>query len=47
MLIAQMTDIHIGFDPEAKPEELNRIRFRETLARMIKAPNDGGFDRPR
>lgn len=40
MLIAQMTDIHIGFDPEAKPEELNRIRFRETLARMIKAPNE-------
>ncbi len=40
MLIAQMTDIHIGFDPEAKPEELNRIRFRETLARLIKAPNE-------
>lgn len=40
MLIAQMTDIHIGFDPEAKPEELNRIRFRETLTRMIEAPNE-------
>ena len=39
MLIAQMTDIHIGFDPEAKPEELNRIRFRETLARLLSAPN--------
>lgn len=40
MLIAQMTDIHIGFDPDAKPEELNRIRFRETLARLLKAPNE-------
>ncbi len=39
MLIAQMTDIHIGFDPDAKPEELNRIRFRQTLARLLKAPN--------
>ena len=39
MLIAQMTDIHIGFDPDAKPDELNRIRFRQTLARMLKAPN--------
>lgn len=40
MLIAQMTDIHIGFDPDAKPEELNRIRFRDTLERLIKAPNE-------
>jgi 3',5'-cyclic AMP phosphodiesterase CpdA len=39
MLIAQMTDIHIGFDPDAKPEELNRIRFRETLNRLLAAPN--------
>lgn len=39
MLIAQMTDIHIGFDPDAKPEELNRIRFRATLDRMLAAPN--------
>ncbi len=39
MLIAQMTDIHIGFDPDAKPEELNRIRFRNTLGRVLSAPN--------
>ncbi len=39
MLIAQMTDIHIGFDPDARPEELNRIRFRTTLDRLLKSPN--------
>lgn len=39
MLIAQLTDIHIGFDPDAKPEELNRIRFRATLDRVLSSPN--------
>ncbi len=39
MLIAQMTDIHIGFDPDELPEELNRIRFRSTLDRIIAGPN--------
>ena len=39
MLIAQITDIHIGFDPDARPEELNRIRFRATLDRLLNAPN--------
>ena len=39
LLIAQMTDIHIGFDPEALPEELNRSRFRATLTRLIDTPN--------
>jgi len=39
MLIAQMTDIHIGFAPEERPEELNRIRFRSTLRRLIEGPN--------
>ncbi|MGI8944515.1 MAG: metallophosphoesterase [Qipengyuania sp.] len=34
-----MTDIHIGFDPDAKPEELNRVRFRSTLSRLLKAPS--------
>ncbi|MDZ4308267.1 metallophosphoesterase [Allopontixanthobacter sp.] len=34
-----MTDIHIGFDPDAKPEELNRIRFRKTLDRILESPN--------
>lgn len=39
MIIAQMTDIHIGFDPDAKPEELNRIRFRAVLDRLANGPN--------
>lgn len=39
MLIAQMTDMHIGFEPEAMPEELNRVRFRDTLTRLLKQPN--------
>lgn len=39
MIIAQMTDIHIGFDPEARPEELNRQRFRATLDRLLEQPN--------
>lgn len=39
MLIAQMTDIHIGFAPDEKPEELNRIRFRATLDRLVDGPN--------
>lgn len=39
MLIAQITDIHIGFDPEARPEELNRRRFRATLDRLLEQPN--------
>ncbi len=39
MLIAQLTDVHIGFDPDAKPEELNRIRFRAVLDRLDQAPH--------
>jgi 3',5'-cyclic-AMP phosphodiesterase len=39
MIIAQLTDIHIGFEPDARPEELNRTRFRATLDRLIKQPN--------
>ncbi|WP_338028059.1 phosphodiesterase [Croceibacterium selenioxidans] len=39
MLIAQMTDIHIGFAPDDKPEELNRTRFRATLRRVLDGPN--------
>ena len=39
MLIAQMTDIHIGFAPHERPEELNRVRFRATLQRVIDSPN--------
>jgi 3',5'-cyclic-AMP phosphodiesterase len=39
VLIAQMTDIHIGFDPGEKPEEYNRIRFRAVLDRLVVSPN--------
>ena len=39
MLIAQMTDIHIGFAPDEKPEELNHVRFRATLDRLLASPN--------
>jgi len=39
MLIAQMTDIHIGFAPDEKPEELNLTRFRATLQRVLDGPN--------
>ena len=34
-----MTDIHIGFDPDAEPEELNRTRFRAVLDRILTSPN--------
>jgi 3',5'-cyclic-AMP phosphodiesterase len=39
VLIAQMTDIHIGFAPDERPEELNRVRFRATLQRILDSPN--------
>ncbi|GIX19033.1 MAG: hypothetical protein KatS3mg120_0709 [Erythrobacter sp.] len=39
VLIAQMTDIHVGFAPEEKPEELNLVRFRATYRRLIEGPN--------
>jgi 3',5'-cyclic AMP phosphodiesterase CpdA len=39
VLIAQMTDIHVGFAPEEKPEELNLTRFRATLERLLDGPN--------
>lgn len=39
MIIAQMTDIHIGFEPEVRPEELNRQRFRATLDRLLAQPS--------
>ena len=37
--LAQLTDIHIGFDPDAQPEELNRKRFRAALSRVFSSPN--------
>jgi 3',5'-cyclic AMP phosphodiesterase CpdA len=39
VLIAQMTDIHVGFAPDEQPEELNLTRFRATLARLLNGPN--------
>jgi 3',5'-cyclic-AMP phosphodiesterase len=39
ILIAQMTDIHVGFAPEEQPEELNLTRFRATLGRLMNGPN--------
>lgn len=39
VLIAQMTDIHVGFAPDEKPEELNLTRLRATLKRLIEGPN--------
>ncbi len=39
VLIAQMTDIHVGFAPHEKPEELNLSRFRITLDRLLSGPN--------
>lgn len=39
VLMAQMTDIHVGFAPDEKPEELNLTRFRATLQRLLGGPN--------
>lgn len=38
MLIAQITDVHIGFDRN-NPEEANLTRFRALLARLAEGPN--------
>jgi len=38
VLIAQMTDIHVGFAPDERPEELNLTRFRATLDRLLSGP---------
>ncbi|MEQ5787376.1 metallophosphoesterase [Erythrobacter sp. NFXS35] len=39
VLIAQMTDIHVGFAPHERPEELNLTRFRAALERLLTGPN--------
>lgn len=39
VLIAQMSDIHVGFAPEDGEEELNLTRFRATLERLMESPN--------
>lgn len=38
MLIAQITDVHIGFDP-GNPDELNIQRLRAVLGRLVSGPN--------
>ena len=38
MLIAQATDIHIGFD-RGNPEEANVQRLRAVIDRMVNGPN--------
>lgn len=43
VLIAQMTDIHVGFAPDERPEELNVTRFRATLQRLLEGPNRPDF----
>lgn len=39
LLIAQLTDIHVGFAPDEQPEELNLTRLRAVLARLFAGPN--------
>ncbi len=38
MLVAQITDIHIGFDPD-NPDEFNRQRLDRVFARLRDGPN--------
>lgn len=38
MLIAQITDVHIGFD-QGNPDEYNMVRLRAVLARIVASPN--------
>ncbi len=38
MLIAQLSDIHIGFDPEGGRDELNLVRLRQVTARLRNLP---------
>ncbi|MEO6041666.1 MAG: metallophosphoesterase [Croceibacterium sp.] len=39
MLIGQLTDIHLGFAPDGPEEELNKVRLRAVLARLLDGPN--------
>ena len=38
MLIAQITDLHLGFDPD-NPDEDNRHRLDSVITRLIEGPN--------
>ncbi len=39
LLIAQLTDIHVGFAPDAGADELNLVRLKAVLARVLGGPN--------
>lgn len=39
LVIAQLTDIHIGFDRQAGEDELNAVRYRATLTALLEQPN--------
>lgn len=39
VLIAQLTDIHIGFEQNAEGEELNDLRLRRTIERLLDQTN--------
>ncbi len=39
MLIAQLTDIHVGFSPEDGGQELNLVRLRSVVDRLLAQPN--------
>ncbi|MFM7349642.1 MAG: phosphodiesterase [Erythrobacter sp.] len=39
VLIAQLTDIHVGFAPQDGADELNLVRLRAVLARLFEGPN--------
>lgn len=39
VLIAQITDIHVGFAPDQGADELNLVRLRATLQRLREGPN--------
>lgn len=43
VLIAQLTDIHVGFAPDEASEELNLVRLRAALARLVDGPNRPDF----
>lgn len=38
MLIAQITDLHVGFEPD-NPDEYNQKRIRDVLDRILNGPN--------
>lgn len=39
IIIAHLTDIHLGYAPQSVPEKLNLIRFERVLERLFNGPN--------